>query len=549
MLSLTVFVTVNGSCAIQFCQACTSDGVHCETCEDLWRFGITDSSGGIIECLLSCPSGTYADSSYKCQSCMSGCRFCTSGTTCVTCQPTSPYWIMDSSGSITQCLVHCPDQYTSATGTHQCVPCQSKYNGCDGAADKCVRYASEHNELYDSSSSTSFSDCVKECPDHYYSEDNKCYPCMNGCDKCSDGNSCDTCSPEQPFMVKDDNGKTTQCLSECPDQYTLEEGSQMCIKCGEKCDGCNGAADKCVKCASTHLPLFDSEETKVLQDCIAGCVDGQYKKGSACYPCDSKCKTCNSEASKCTVCADGFKNVFSDSGATVIGNCIEEAEVCPDGTFESEGNTPSCIPCTPHHNCLLCTNAASCSACGTGEFSIPVFSSVDTSVFVCASSCDGYFTTEKTPRCIGCDPALNCAVCHSVNVSGVDPFYKIVEHGTMLSQIEKLSGFFNKAHIVFNTSNPNIVFGSNTSVETNMDINVSQVSRQEIIVVIDGITNVSVDDIKDAITGVIVVPDGEHVWVDVVSEGDGSFHISVIKTDGVTDSVSDSLKECLNQES
>ena len=156
-------------------------------------------------------------------------------------------------------------------------------------------------------------------------------------------------------------------------------------------------------------------------------------------------------------------------------------------------------------------------------------------------------STEKTPRCIGYDPALNCAVCHSVNVSGVDPFYKIVEHGTMLSQIEKLSGFFNKAHIVFNTSNPNIVFGSNTSVETNMDINVSQVSRQDIIVVIDDdVINAGVGDIKDAITGVIVVPDGEHVWVDVVSEGDGSFRISVIKTDGVTDSVSDSLKECLN---
>ena len=152
-------MTVNGSCSVQFCQTCASDGVHCETCEDLWRFGITDSSGGITECLQLCPSGTYADSSDKCQSCMSGCSSCTSGTTCVTCQPTSPYWIMDSSGSITQCLVHCPDQYTSATGTHQCVPCQSKYNGCDGAADKCVRYASEHKELYDSSNSASFSDC------------------------------------------------------------------------------------------------------------------------------------------------------------------------------------------------------------------------------------------------------------------------------------------------------------------------------------------------------------------------------------------------------
>ena len=144
---------------------------------------------------------------------------------------------------------------------------------------------------------------------------------------------------------------------------------------------------------------------------------------------------------------------------------------------------------------------------------------------------------------------VSLRLCHSVNVSGVDPFYTFVEHGTMLAQIEKLSGFFNKAHIVFNASNPNIVFGSDVLVKNNMDINVSKVSRQDIIVVIDDVTNVSVDDIKDAITDVIVVPDGEHVWVDVVSEGDGSYHISVIKTDGVTDSVSDLLKECLKHKS
>ena len=79
-----------------------------------------------------------------------------------------------------------------------------------------------------------------------------------------------------------------------------------------------------------------------------------------------------------------------------------------------------------------------------------------------------------------------------------------------------------------------------------MDIIVSKVSRQDFIVVIDDIINPSVDDIKDALTDVIVVPDGEHLWVDVVSEGGGSFRISVIQTDGVTDSVSDTLNECLN---
>lgn len=147
------------------------------------------------------------------------------------------------------------------------------------------------------------------------------------------------------------------------------------------------------------------------------------------------------------------------------------------------------------------------------------------------------------------ETSVSLRLCHSVSVSGIDPFSDLFEHGTALGQIEQLSRFFNESFIVFDASDPDSVFAGNTPVERNMDVIVSEVSRQEIIVVIDGITNVSVDDIKDAITDVIVVPDGEHVWVDVVSEGDGSYHISVIKTDGVTDSVSDLLKECLKHKS
>ena len=148
------------------------------------------------------------------------------------------------------------------------------------------------------------------------------------------------------------------------------------------------------------------------------------------------------------------------------------------------------------------------------------------------------------------ETSVSLRLCHNLIVSGKVAISDLVEHGTTLAKIEKLSRFFNESFIVFNASNPDIVFGSNTPVETSMNVIVLNVSRQEIIVVIDdGITNVSVDDIKDAITDVIVVPDGEHVWVDVVSEGDGSFRISVIQTDGVTDSVSDLLKECLKHKS
>ena len=90
-----------------------------------------------------------------------------------------------------------------------------------------------------------------------------------------------------------------------------------------------------------------------------------------------------------------------------------------------------------------------------------------------------------------------------------------------------------------------MVFTNTTLLDRNIDATVSKVKRQEIIVVIDDRTNVTADDIFDVIMDLVVVPNDEHLWLDVVPDGDDSFRISVIQTDGVTDCVSDLLKECL----
>ena len=89
------------------------------------------------------------------------------------------------------------------------------------------------------------------------------------------------------------------------------------------------------------------------------------------------------------------------------------------------------------------------------------------------------------------------------------------------------------------------MFSHNSSLDSNMKITISRVKKQEIIVIIDDITNVTVDNIKDAIMDLVEVPDDEHLWLDVVPDGDDSFRISVIQTDGVTDRVSDLLDECI----
>ena len=113
-------MTVNGGCVIQFCEACASDGMHCETCHYSRKYGYVDESGGIIGCAGSCVTGFYADSNNKCLRCTSGCSSCTSGTTCETCESGYPYVIKDSSGLITQCLDQCPPQYTNKTDSYVC---------------------------------------------------------------------------------------------------------------------------------------------------------------------------------------------------------------------------------------------------------------------------------------------------------------------------------------------------------------------------------------------------------------------------------------------
>ena len=143
------------------------------------------------------------------------------------------------------------------------------------------------------------------------------------------------------------------------------------------------------------------------------------------------------------------------------------------------------------------------------------------------------------------ETSVSLSLCHHLTVSGVMSLSGHFEHGTPLAQIGNISQFLNSSFIIFNTSNPDMVFTNTTLLDRNIDATVSKVKRQEIIVVIDDRTNVTADDIFDVIMDLVVVPNDEHLWLDVVPDGDDSFRISVIQTDGVTDRVSDLLDECI----
>ena len=144
------------------------------------------------------------------------------------------------------------------------------------------------------------------------------------------------------------------------------------------------------------------------------------------------------------------------------------------------------------------------------------------------------------------ETTISLRFCHNLTVSGAVNLSGHFEHGTSLAQISDLSELLNNSSfIIFNTSNPKTVFHNNISLDEDMDITILKVNKQEIILGFDGQNNTQMDDIKNAIMDIIVIPDDEHLWLDVDAEGDGSFRITVIQTEGVTDSVSDLLNECI----
>ena len=144
------------------------------------------------------------------------------------------------------------------------------------------------------------------------------------------------------------------------------------------------------------------------------------------------------------------------------------------------------------------------------------------------------------------ETSVSLRFCHNLTVSGTVNLSGHFEHGTPLAQISNLSELLtNSSFIIFSTSDPETVFHNNISLDEDMDITILKVNKQEIILGFDGQNNTQMDDIKNAIMDVIVIPDDEHLWLDVDAEGDGSFRVTVIQTEGVTDSVSDLLNECI----
>ena len=139
---------------------------------------------------------------------------------------------------------------------------------------------------------------------------------------------------------------------------------------------------------------------------------------------------------------------------------------------------------------------------------------------------------------------LDLVLCSLVTTTGFINTTALVESGTKLGEINELNQFFNSSFIIHDNKDKNIVFTSETSVLSDITVVIINVTKQDIVIKFDENENITVEEVENAIRDLVELPDDEHVWIEVISQGEGSFIISIKHTGEGQAGFVDSLKDC-----
>ena len=230
---------------VQSCKTCSGEGAaKCLTC----HIGVFYHSVG-ESCLLSCPTGYFAESAtYTCNQCyqatagssLKSCGTCYGGSSsnCLTCQDTSTFLYQGT------CLEVCPPGTYANTTTLVCEPCfrgstathpQYSCSTCDGPSSTDCLSCSSGVLYYPTNSS-----CLSRCPSiGWYSDylNNSCNTCYKpsssndpsqACLTCNGGlaSNCLSCHPGTYLYVVDGT-----CLLTCPEKYYPDPNNWVCMSC------------------------------------------------------------------------------------------------------------------------------------------------------------------------------------------------------------------------------------------------------------------------------------------------------------------------------
>ena len=287
---------------------CTACGANCNKCDingagncdpgqcqtgyvqQIWFTNCTACFNGCPKCdpnnlmtCLSCGTSRYLDSTGQCQPCLTGCRSCTSASSCAICFPgfvllnstciLGPAWpcVSGTSAVCTKCvnsfvLTNGTCVYNSdCNATATCTTCVFGYylsTSLSSSQGSCLACPTIANCL--SCDRSDSSKCFI-CKDGYYiGANNTCTACSSGCAKCSGSLSCSKAEDGHYLLFGADgayNGQTGTCNSPC---LTCTSTPDFCLSCVADYF-LNGSACFSNRLAShsmtfTHPELFDTND-------------------------------------------------------------------------------------------------------------------------------------------------------------------------------------------------------------------------------------------------------------------------------------------------
>lgn len=201
------------------------------------------------------------------------------------------------------------------------------------------------------------------CQSNYYHDGTWCRPCPEDL-------NCKTCQLENGIV---------KCTS-CKDYMTIRDGVCSCqpgyYDGGYQCNSCN--IQNCDKC-------------KADQQCDK-CMDGFYKSGKECLPCDNTCATCTGPGS-CSTCK-----------LTYGQKCVSS---CPSKTFQSENTCidcdQSCKECNgPYkYNCVKCEKYLYKNQCYSDCSYLPGQFELNNACEKCNESCQS--CSGNMNNCLSCN--------------------------------------------------------------------------------------------------------------------------------------------------
>lgn len=243
-------------------------------------------------CVLTCPQGSYVDSTTKaCRFCSPLCKECTGpqDSACISCKTPSPYLF----GS--RCFSNCPfGSISSSDNTCSCDPsCQECTYDSTSSMVLCQNCLNPSHFIKDGYL------CVDSnyCPYNYFGNQVASHSCSLTCPLGTFQNFAERVCTSYctTRSIKFFDSFTQACYNECPASYfnstiTATSGFQndqtifQCSSCVSPCLTCNQA--HCLTCIPGYL-YYENNGT-----CNTICTDGYFQEAMICRVCRDNCSIC-----------------------------------------------------------------------------------------------------------------------------------------------------------------------------------------------------------------------------------------------------------------